>query len=296
MKNGEIEDVNKYSDKSYLEKIAPLNYLKYIYDCFHLETKNMYIKCELLNLPILNLNGYAEKAPNGTPIIVIDYFLEGLLYLINHSIYSFEAIQKNTIDFEQDKIDMSEFVSKDLLSPITSFLDFYTKGGTKGLNFSEFPKKYKNLNSDVISFSRVIMLFVICHEQAHHELGHTNVNRNELIENDIQLAIKQIKKQELEADKLGIQLMFKCSNENSELNLFKNIIGYKTAPLFFFKILEFLEKEKKQKTLLYPNASERFENLKNIYMNYCTIEEFEGINEVLDFYYKTCFIDLKKYR
>lgn len=244
----------KYSDKEYIKKISPLNYPIFIYENFINETNGKYKKAIIINLPTCELNGFTVLTPNHTPLIILDMGLCAALQMICFSYGAVVFKGKKSLSY----FDSLESCFNDFSIPVAEYFYRYlnNKSSSDLIKGIEMHDRFLNrvnwadgenfwLFNNTVLLTRSIILYVICHEQAHHELGHLNeMNLHNYIKHTqsfklslSQLLTKELRNKEYEADKLALKLFLECNNRNSKFGLFNNLYGFLFAPLLFFKIL-----------------------------------------------------------
>lgn len=257
----------KYKDHHYLKKISPLSYVSTLYDNLINRNSGGIIDCQLLHLPIYNLNGKAVQSPSKTPIIIIDFSLTVILEIMCHSFISYVYFISNMIDLEKENIDNETLLVEHVLKPAIAFIKYFFRNDFEEIIFpKQFSKNNFIMNNNATVLSRAMLLFIICHEQAHHELGHAKKAQFafEQTKKDIDL-IENSREREFDADRLGLKLFSDCIDVNSRFNLFRDLGSFIYSPLQFFCFLSILEHFKGAKKSTHPKAKERINNLLPLY-------------------------------
>lgn len=195
-------------------------------------------RTEIAFLPLGFYNAYAEKHEDGN-VIVVDMYLKSVLY-------EFCMILVGVTYLKQENL-----LSGESFSPLFfSFCNAHAKFMSDDL---PFPENDSNIESmfpiEIVEvaavMSEAIYLFAVAHEYAHHLLGHTDKSNTSkmLLPNlgkEVQI-FNRSQMQELEADRLAVDLFDICQDSSSNFILFNNISAYFYAPLLFFDILETLD-------------------------------------------------------
>jgi hypothetical protein len=281
---------SKYIKDDYLRKISMLNYPNHIYENFHKQTGFKYIKCEILNLPIFDLNAKADISPDKTPIIILDFSLLQILDLICYSFITYLFVITGNCKFEFENKTNSQIIIDHVLPTWIAFFKYFKLNSHSDLlkgaeKIHIFSKENHDIMNNSSKLSRSIALFIICHEQAHHELGH--IKESSLLQNNnpIEKERKRIHKRELDADKLALKMYIQCVNPESEFDLFNTLDTFYLAPFYFFEMLHSIEwiKEINENNCLYPLAKQRYLNLLDTFIK----EKYEydiSINDIEQWY------------
>jgi hypothetical protein len=256
---------------------------------------NFYVE----NLPNIGFTGMALIGPNQDRFIFIDSSLNFTLTQIGTLLFDAlffynERVSKakglNSSDYEQllyrlwgiNRI-CKRFVEKkhNREVDITFMLDTILPMSSSGEAFIPGTK-----------LADVMNCFIISHELAHHFLGHTS-KKNDFVTEDGEIdynAFKKIKEEELEADRLGLEITYLCGENHLSYNPFYEINYFGFAPLLMFKIFEIVESfgdnASNDGLSTHPTAIKRFQNLKGAvdkrFMKHQNYQLFEFLVKLMD--------------
>ena len=246
-------------------------------------------------LPTMDLNAVSTTAPNGDPIILLDMVLRSVLHtLITFTIY---------VGHEIHKAGGVEKVPENILNisgkAISAGFRLFLRHREAVPDFTEAWKWMLNKvppeipeTGDVLCDA--VIIFIISHEYAHHVLNHVKSSKKKpfkISENRLPIELVMASHaQELDADKLALDIFLKCHEYNMDFLPFRYLKRHTYAPLFFFDILSVVEATKRFRERvikLHPPALERkkflndkvFSNLNEKQKdNYSFISSFLGIN------------------
>ncbi len=260
-----ITDI-KYATDDYIKKISVLNYPELIYQNFQLETKGRFRNCTILHLPIFNLNGISDVSPLKTPIIILDFYLIITLRLICYSFMTYLFVVNNKFVFDSEFVTKNDVFKEIIVPSGFSFIKYYVRSSPDDLlagfkSVHIFSKENWRIWNNSSLLCNAIILFIICHEQAHHELGHVKLSDDKNDETTNSNKINH--KMELAADQLALSMFMECNNTESEFGLFNFLETFYLAPFIFFEMLHSIEwlTNSNDDNCSHPRAKKRYMNI-----------------------------------
>lgn len=214
---GSIYSYKKYFHDDFVQALLPNLSIE--------ERKN--IKNSLFSfLPIRTFNAHTIKAPDGTPIVVLN---RGLINLIHFFVEIFSIFSV----IKEEKIRLLS-----LLALYRFSIDYFTKNGKMTIPSLIF-KEYKEAAIIANSVSIAFEAFVIYHEYAHIVLNHLNNSNTVPYSRDVEFY--RIKKEnELAADLLAWNWFQKSKSNIKRLNEMGG--GFDWLPLQGFLLMSLIEK------------------------------------------------------
>jgi len=264
-KGAHVKD-EKYFDKNYLRKISPNNYPIFIYENFQKHSNFKHKLCKIENRMLFDLNGKAFINSNNERSIILDLCLSPCLQLISTAFFTY--VFNNEFHYSEECKDFTDLYHLFIYPMGQSFFNIYKVhefqellDGLKSL--TSIPNADHIIVSDGTNYANAMLFFIICHEQAHHELNHTTSNVFDNKSSISNILKKEIQQRELDADRLALKLFLECDDKNSDFNLFKNLNEKHCTPFLLFNILSGIEwiQGRKEEDMLYPSGKKRYENL-----------------------------------
>lgn len=224
-----------------------------------------------------DLNALASTTKNGDHVIIFD---SGLQVFINNVIITLIVCVYSTPSDQE-----VEFYFNHIFKEILEF-----KGLSSNFSGNDDFMKIITKDYDLTMLGSYcgasIFTFIICHEIAHHILGHTKKRKKMAMTNhkgeidhiDID-DVSQL--QEFDADSFGFELYTSAIKNYSSLNNLKLNNQFLSVPLSFFLLLDILELFASPSNSTHPPANDRLNKINDLKIKI-------NMNEDMEFYDALC--------